>query len=116
METEVEVEALDTSDELRDLVRLILVVLEANKVAAISCETSSKARNLRRKFYRLGERLEGEEHKLFSRITFRLLGHHVLLEPKANTSWQQAITLGAPSDVSTASWELPPGDRLDDPK
>ncbi len=116
METEVEVEALDTSDERRDLVRLILVVLKATKVAAISCETSSKARNLRRKFYRLGERLEGEEHKLFSRITFRLLGHHVLLEPKANTSWQQAVTLGAPTDVPTASGELPPSNRLDDSK
>lgn len=116
METEVEIEASETSDELRDLVRLILLVLEANKVASISCETSSKARNLRRKFYRLGERLEGEEQKLFSRVTFRLIGHHVLLEPKANTSWQQAVTLGVPTDVPTASGELPPSNRLDDSK
>lgn len=104
-------EAPSTTQEREDLLRVVTLVLNTRKVASITCETSSKARNLRRKFYRLAEDFPSE---ILNSFSLRLIGHHVLIEPKANSNWQNSISLGDPVNASSPTGELPPSDRLDD--
>ena len=82
----------------------------------INCPNSSKARNLRRKFYRLRDSLVDFDRQRAQFVEIKVAGHFVILENK--TSWADSITL--PGELvnvrtETGSPELPGSDRLDDP-
>ena len=109
-------ELLNAPSELPELDKFksLLILVHTSGDTMVTCRDLVEAKLLRRRFYRLREKLVGHERSLADAIAFSLIGRRVRCSRRNDFAWtEQPITLGATNETSTEG-SLPESNRLDD--